>query len=586
VSILPVIARELRSQARQPFTYWLRIVGGISVACAVAFAIWAMNRELSQWQEISRISNRGWGRFGAPPFSLPSPPNPSRSFGTALFGKMNLFIFVAIWTFVPLASADAVSRERREGTLPLLYLTELRSRGIVIGKAFVHFLRSLSLFLTMAPWLMLPLVFGSLGVAEVRMALLINFASVLLAQAAGLLASTFPRDWVKSAILAEVFALPLLLLMLNVHGSILSTAVALGTPPALKPGTPAFWNSSFAGLSEVYEIRNSNEGLLSRTARLIGYATNGSTRQRNFWFSPNGYQASAENVLWQEIWTTVAPVGRKFWFFGTVGMVVGSAFVLWLAALLGAWRVERSWRDAPPPLWLSELKQRFFSPRFAVSFLRQRLSQSLTGNPIGWLQHYSPASRSVKWGWCLFIIMVEIVLSDNVEDLYTAQRWLGLFLLLGLTFSATGSFRHELENGAFELWLVTPLRERQIIMGRVRGLWRQFLPSLALFGAGSIYLSTGWGGNEYSGEAWATLLRTIAGFCTLPLIGLYFSIRRWNFFTAWLAACLIGFLPVTIGHLFGMDDAQLIVMQVMIALTAGALLAVRLRHRKFQYRRI
>jgi len=94
-------------------------------------------------------------------------PNTVQTFGTTLFGKMNLFIFVAIWLFVPLASADALSRERREGTLPLLYLTELRSVGIVLGKAFVHMLRSVSLFLAMAPWLMLPLVFGGVGVSDV-----------------------------------------------------------------------------------------------------------------------------------------------------------------------------------------------------------------------------------------------------------------------------------------------------------------------------------------------------------------------------------------------------------------------------------
>src|SRR5207302_550579 len=163
-------------------------------------------------------------------------------------------------------------------------------------------------------------------------------------------------------------------------------------------------------------------------------------------------------------------------------------------------------------------------------------------NPIGWLQHYSPSARMVKWGWCLFIIIVEIFLSGNEADLYIAQSWLSLILLLGLTFSASGSFRRELETGAFELWLVTPLRERQIIAGRVRGLWRQFLPSILLFGGGSIYLATGWSGTSHAREAWQTLGRTMAGFCTLPLIGLYFSVRRWNFFAAWLAACLVGFL--------------------------------------------
>ncbi len=53
-----------------------------------------------------------------------------------------------------------------------------------MGKAFVHMLRSSSLLLTMAPWLMLPVLFGGVELSDIRMALLFDFASVLLAMAA------------------------------------------------------------------------------------------------------------------------------------------------------------------------------------------------------------------------------------------------------------------------------------------------------------------------------------------------------------------------------------------------------------------
>jgi len=202
MSVLPVIVRELRSQARQPLTHWLRIIGGLSVVAAILAALWSIGAIKPQAQRIAL-------------------PNLVQTFGTTLFGKMNLFIFLAIWLFVPLATADAVSRERREGTLPLLYLTELHSFGIVVGKAFVHMLRSVSLFLTMIPWLLLPLVFGGVSVSDVLMAMMLDASSVLLAQSAGLLASTIPRDWLKSAILALSFALVLLLMMLNLHGALI-----------------------------------------------------------------------------------------------------------------------------------------------------------------------------------------------------------------------------------------------------------------------------------------------------------------------------------------------------------------------------
>ena len=187
----------------------------------------------------------------------------------------------------------------------------------------------------------------------------------------------------------------------------------------------------------------------------------------------------------------------------------------------------------------------------------------------------------VKWGWCFFIIIVEIIFSRNPSDLYGAQAGLGLLLLLGLTFSATSSFREELETGAFELLLVTPLRERQIIAGRVRGLWRQFLPAILVYGSGSIYLATGWSNGDLAGQAWQSLARTLAGFCTLPLIGLYFSVRRWNFFAAWLAACVIGLLPVAVARAFGVTDRWLIPLQIGVALAAVAFLQKRLQEREF-----
>jgi len=563
MSVLPVISRELRAQARQPLTYWLRIAGGISLASALAFAFWTLHRTRTS------VGTAPWLAIAGIPV-----PNLYQTFGTALFGKLNLFIFAAIWLFVPLAVADAVSRERREGTLVLLYLTELRSWGIVLGKAFVHMLRSLSLFLTMAPWLMLPVLFGGVELRDIRMAFLFDFAAVLLAMAAGLFASTIPRDWLKSAVLAQLFAVVLLLTMLCAHGVVLVHAVTAGLPSRMTPGTPAFWRSRAAYFVDFFPGSRGG-GLIARTSRLLSLTTDGSFDDPRY-----GYRTFG-NSDWQRLWAGLMPPGQDAWLHGAVGIVAGAALVLLAAIWLGAWRVARSWQDAPLEGPVSELRQRFFAPRFAVPFLTQKLSRALTANPIGWLQVYSPSARLVKWAWCFVIIMVEIILSANPDDLYRAQAALGLLLLLGLTFSATGSFRQELETGAFELLLVTPLRERQIIVGQLRGLWRQFLPAILVYGAGSIYLASGWSDPEHARRAWVALARTMAGFGTFPLIGLYFSVKRWNFFAAWLAACLLGLLPATLARFLGAPEPYIFGLQFGVALTAVLLLERRLRKRKF-----
>ncbi len=554
MSILPIIVRELKAQARQPLTHWLRVVGGLSVVTAILAALWTIGAITPQRQ--------GNGL-----------PNTVQNFGMTLFGKMNLLIFLAIWLFVPLATADAISRERREGTLALLYLTELHSFGIVVGKAFVHMLRSISLFLTMVPWLLLPLVFGGVSIHDVVLALMLNCGSVLLAQAAGLLASTIPRDWLKSVIIALLFALVLLLLLLNVNGKLIQQAVSVGTPAASKPGTRAFWGSP---LQRFYERQ---EGMLSQTRRLLELTTNVSISEPEGWYGNFG-RASVQTT-WGELWTALTPPGRTYWFRSVTGILIASAFILMAATWIGAWRVETSWHDAPAQNSILGFRRRFFTPLFGVRALKRNLSRSLSVNPIGWLQNYSPKGRLVKWAWCFFIIVAEIIFSMDSTDLYSAQAALGLLLLCGLTFSATGSFREELETGAFELLLVTPLREHQIISGRVRGLWRQFLPAIFVYGSGTIYLATGWSDRDLMGPAWHALLRTIAGFCTLPFIGLWFSLRRWNFFTAWLAACLIGFLPVFFARSLGGTDASVIPLQLGLALAGAVLLQQRLKNREF-----
>jgi ABC-type transport system involved in multi-copper enzyme maturation permease subunit len=560
VSVLPVIVRELKAQARQPFTYWLRVIGGVSVAIAFGVAFFAMER-------LNGL-RLGWGP------TVSTNPNPVETFGIALFGKLNYLIFLAIWIFVPLSIADAISRERREGTLPLLFLTELRSLGIVIAKALVHFLRAASLFLTMAPWLMIPLLFGGVGVRDIQAALTLDSAALLLALAAGLLASTISRDWVKSIILAEIFGLLTLLCMLNAYENLLHRAIRVGTPPPMMGGGAIPWQMVLA------PRRGSEFGMILHTIVLIEFTTNGSVEGFGGYYAGLGRQQVIWTP-WRGIWDNLTAAGQQAWLTGIAGMLWKAAVILLFAIILAAWRLGRSWQHAPASGRISDLKRKFFSPRFRTEALRRNLSRSLTANPIGWLQHYSVHARMVKWGWCLFILIVEILLSSNAEDLYFAQAALGLLLLLGLTFSSTGSFRNELETGAFELLLVTPIRERQIIIGRLRGLWRQFLPAIAIYGAGTIYLASGWAGEGRAHQAWLRLAEMMIAFSALPIIGLYFSMRRLNFFVALVGACLVGLLPAAVGRSSNLSLAENIALQLGVALLFWIMLEARLRKRAF-----
>src|ERR1051326_3079563 len=101
--VLPILLlRELRSAARQSFSYQLRILG-VGALLTVGMVAIAQGRG-----ELSR--------------------------GGILFARLHATLLAAIWCLVPLLTADCISRERREQTLPLLFLTPLKCWQIVLAK--------------------------------------------------------------------------------------------------------------------------------------------------------------------------------------------------------------------------------------------------------------------------------------------------------------------------------------------------------------------------------------------------------------------------------------------------------------------
>ena len=180
----PIIRRELRAEARRPFNYWLRALG--VGALTVVFVLTLLIPGHSQFSGLPQ------GNLVANPIQQLA------TTGARLFGNLNATLFAAIWILVPVLTADCLSREKREGTLGLMFLTRLRAHEIVLGKSFVHSLRALTLFVTMLPILALPLLFGGVSLKDCLMALLLDSSALVLALAAGLLASAINREWARA----------------------------------------------------------------------------------------------------------------------------------------------------------------------------------------------------------------------------------------------------------------------------------------------------------------------------------------------------------------------------------------------------
>src|SRR5206468_1203063 len=155
------------AEARHDFTYWLRLAG--ASALLVVFVLTLADQRLSAPQ-----------------------------LGAILFGNLHTALVFAIWMLVPLLTADCISRERREGTLGLLFLTRLSAQDIVAAKTLAHALRALTLWLAVLPVLMIPFLLGGVTWMEALLSVAISFSAVCWALSAGLVASAWSKSWLRS----------------------------------------------------------------------------------------------------------------------------------------------------------------------------------------------------------------------------------------------------------------------------------------------------------------------------------------------------------------------------------------------------
>ncbi len=470
---LPIFARELRVTARSKSTFWLRTTAVVLMLAAAA--VFAFNQDFAPGK------------------------------GAALLTYLHACLFVGIWIFVPAMTADCLSRERREGTLSLLFLTNLRPFDIVLAKATVHALRAFTFWLATLPALTLPFLIGGAGWRHAVLSVLFNFMVLCLALGAGVLASSRCQAWARamaSAIcLAVVFGFAFFLVNLGVAASALNAAV-----PGRATGQ---WRV-------IFEPGAIAEGILLATGGLDSIGT-----------------------------LNRIPGMQLAWLEAEVGMAFVAVCFLWLCLWLAARNVAKYWRDEPPSRLTEWLVRRFCTPVVGVNLLRRWMRHTLEQNPIGWLEQRTWSGRTMMWGWLAVVTSIYIAMFSGIRfSLITyeaLQSFIAWSLALSITFTAAGSFRRERETGVLELLLVSPASTWQILSGRVRGLWGQFVPALALlFGVWAFLFTFG-----DHGHSVARLLFYATLLLTLPVIGLYFSLAKRSFLSAVLWTLLVGcVLPV------------------------------------------
>jgi len=461
--VLPVIERELRAAARHPLTYNLRVLGGLALLVVLGMF---------------------WLRDNGGPGA-----------GARLFGDFHRTLFYGIWILVPLLTADCISRERREGTLPLLFLTPLSAWDIVSAKGLAHGVRSFTLWLAVLPILTICFLGGGVDWSEAVMSALVNFSAVCLALGAGLLASARARIWTRTLAWAACLAFLLLSAFLVLLPSLVLTYWVLFFAQA-SPRLTDFAQSPAEGLAMATDIQ---------------------------WARQSGLFRSGSGVLL----CTYIVMGS----FSVLGLYLLSRF--------SAWNLKRTWQENPASARVVWLQNKLCRPVLFQKQLRAWLRWELRHNPIGWLERRSWSGRLVVWSWFAIVICIYSSLFANFglyqRAFHALQCVLATLLAGSMALSAAGSFRRERESGVLELLLVAPLNEWQIVAGRVRGLWSQFLPAIILLCSvwlyGATFLSSD---NEVP-----SVLAYVVTFATVPVVGLYFSLVKPNFFAALVWTVLV-----------------------------------------------
>jgi hypothetical protein len=314
---------------------------------------------------------------------------------------------------------------------------------------------------------------------------------------------------------------------------------------------------------------------------------------------------------WVMLLNGMSAPDRLLWLKTAGSLLMLSLAMMALIVLWTARRLNQSWQEEPPStrqLWWYKV---FCTPQFGLDFYYRFMRRSLERNPIGWLQQRTWSARLSTWSWCAVLVsFYSLIFGAGVfgKELLTMHVVLASLLSLNMAFSSSGSFRREREMGALELLLVSPLSVRQIIRGRLRGIRDQFLPAILLLLALWLYvfidLAGHWTGDL---EAWfGFFCFFVITFLTLPLIGLYFSLRFQNFFVAafctlgvvfvmpWLLMVLgeaaVGFLPAILGldSLVPWQILPLVLIplcQIWSAVIAGNQLYRKLTNRTFAFQR-
>ncbi len=387
---LPIVGRELRIAARRRGTYWARTGAALTV-----LLVWLVLLIGSRRLAPAELSHRLFIAFGV------------LALGFCLLAGLFL-------------TADCLSEEKREGTLGLLFLTDLRGYDVVLGKLAATSMHAGYGLLAVFPVLGLPLLLGGVTVGEFGRVVLVLLATLLLSLGLGLLVSALCRE-LRQAMAATLFGL------LVVAGLL-----------------PVVWWAQY-----VFRVSKLNALLWPSPIFTFVSALDGTYRTR---------------------------IGaHDFWLSLRIVFLLGVACLV-VAALI----LPRVWQEDKVSGSLATNKVKASRTQPGDKTWRSPL---LEVNSFGWLLSRGrfprgPAALMFVLFSLWFCFLIASILTAHQKEafvvaLFTAYAMHQL-LKYTLTSEGTRQLSEDRRSGALELLLVSPLQDAEIIQGHQHAMARRF----------------------------------------------------------------------------------------------------------------
>lgn len=461
MTLFPIVERELRVAARRRSTYWLRFLVVVA-ALVLGLCIYAEERY--------------------------SPP---AAIGESIFHSLTTLIAVMGLLSGVLLTARSLSAEKAEGTLGLLFLTQLRSMDIVLGKLAASSANALLAMLAIIPVLAVPILLGGVSLAEfLRIALALGNL-LFFSLSAGLLASSLCRN--DRTAIGLAILINLLLGVIFPFAGLLLADVEPDKLPIFQPGmnlklvvaTVITWSSP--------------------TSPLIAFMT----------------KQPADNWPWISLVATFS---------------CGLFFLR-----ISAWYLPRSWQEKSSARTVKAHRQSWRTLwQGSMEWRRAWRARQLDRSPIYWLAGRHHWKRTWVWVFltlCLYLYGLGATTWPEVWHdpfcLILCGFLVGTIIKVWIAVEASQLFAVERRQGRLELLLQTPLSIAEMVHGQRLALLRQFggpLACLLLLDVICLLVVLQNGNKEMLQVTLAGILALVLDVLTLPWLGMWMGIsaRRWS----------------------------------------------------------